>query len=178
MGSGTDVAIAASDITLISGNLAGVPAANELSCAEMANIRQNLVFAFVYNVAGISITAGLVFPLTGRLLSPMIAGAAMAFSSVSVVSNAPRLRRFSRPCRELPPDDPSLRCRPAPCRTPMAHNRAADGAEGPGRQPRCGADRLVTVVVPRPAWRGRGGPRRRGGLAGDHHQTVRGQYPL
>ena len=82
MGTGTDVAIAASDITLISGNLAGVPAAIELSRAAMANIRQNLVFAFAYNVAGIPIAAGLLFPLTGWLLSPMLAGAAMAFSSV------------------------------------------------------------------------------------------------
>jgi len=94
MGTGSDVAIAASDITLISGNLAGVPAAIELSRAAMANIRQNLVFAFAYNVAGIPIAAGLLFPLTGWLLSPMIAGAAMAFSSVSVLSNALRLRRF------------------------------------------------------------------------------------
>jgi Cu+-exporting ATPase len=94
MGTGTDVAIAASDITLISGNLAGVPAAIELSRATMTNIRQNLVFAFAYNVAGIPIAAGLLFPLTGWLLSPMIAGAAMAFSSVSVLSNALRLRRF------------------------------------------------------------------------------------
>jgi Cu+-exporting ATPase len=94
MGTGTDVAIAASDITLISGNLAGVPAAIELSRRTMANIRQNLVFAFAYNVAGLPIAAGLLFPFTGWLLSPMIAGAAMAFSSVSVVSNALRLRRF------------------------------------------------------------------------------------
>jgi Cu+-exporting ATPase len=94
MGTGTDVAIAASDITLISGNLAGVPAAIELSRRTMANIRQNLFFAFAYNVAGLPIAAGLLFPLTGWLLSPMIAGAAMAFSSVSVVSNALRLRRF------------------------------------------------------------------------------------
>jgi Cu+-exporting ATPase len=94
MGTGTDVAIAASDITLISGNLAGVPAAIELSRQAMANIRQNLFFAFAYNVAGIPIAAGLLFPLTGWLLSPMIAGGAMALSSLSVVSNALRLRRF------------------------------------------------------------------------------------
>ncbi|PZV02788.1 copper-translocating P-type ATPase [Cyanobium sp. ULC084] len=94
MGTGTDVAIAASDITLISGNLAGVPAAIELSRHTMANIRQNLVFAFAYNVAGIPVAAGLLFPFTGWLLSPMIAGGAMAFSSVSVVTNALRLRRF------------------------------------------------------------------------------------
>ena len=98
MGTGTDVAIAASDITLISGNLTGVPAAIELSRAAMANIRQNLFFAFAYNVAGIPIAAGLLFPFTGWLLSPMLAGAAMAFSSVSVVSNALRLRNF-RPAR-------------------------------------------------------------------------------
>ena len=94
MGTGTAVAIAASDITLISGNLAGVAAAIELSRQTMANIRQNLFFAFAYNVAGIPIAAGLLFPITGWLLNPMIAGAAMAFSSVSVVTNALRLRRY------------------------------------------------------------------------------------
>ncbi|KEF40829.1 MAG: hypothetical protein ER33_14870 [Cyanobium sp. CACIAM 14] len=94
MGTGADVAIAASDITLLSGHLAGVPAAIELSRRTMATIRQNLFFAFAYNVAGIPIAAGLLFPFTGWLLNPMLAGAAMAFSSVSVVSNALRLRRF------------------------------------------------------------------------------------
>jgi Cu+-exporting ATPase len=100
IGSGTDVAIAASDVTLLSGRLAGVIAAIELSRSTLANIRQNLFFAFAYNVAGIPIAAGLLFPFTGWLLNPMLAGGAMAFSSVSVVSNALRLRRF-RP-RPLP----------------------------------------------------------------------------
>lgn len=100
IGTGTDVAIAASDVTLLAARLAGVGAAIELSRSTLTNIRQNLVFAFAYNVAGIPIAAGLLFPFTGWLLNPMLAGAAMAFSSVSVVSNALRLRRF-RP-RPLP----------------------------------------------------------------------------
>jgi Cu+-exporting ATPase len=88
------VAIAASDITLISGDLQGIVTAIQLSRATMRNIRQNLFFAFIYNVAGIPIAAGVLFPVFGWLLSPIIAGAAMAFSSVSVVTNALRLRSF------------------------------------------------------------------------------------
>ncbi|HEY9627072.1 MAG TPA: heavy metal translocating P-type ATPase [Coleofasciculaceae cyanobacterium] len=94
IGTGTDVAIAASDITLISGDLQGIVTAIQLSRATMRNIRQNLFFAFIYNVAGIPIAAGILFPFFSWLLSPIIAGAAMAFSSVSVVTNALRLRNF------------------------------------------------------------------------------------
>jgi Cu+-exporting ATPase len=94
IGTGTDVAIAASDITLISGDLQGIVTAIKLSRATMRNIRENLFFAFIYNIAGIPIAAGILFPIFGWLLNPIIAGAAMAFSSVSVVTNALRLRNF------------------------------------------------------------------------------------
>ena len=92
MGSGTDVAIESAGITLLRGDLTGILTARRLSLATMRNIRQNLLFAFVYNVAGIPIAAGLLYPFFGLLLSPVIAAAAMALSSVSVISNALRLR--------------------------------------------------------------------------------------
>ena len=95
IGTGTDVAIAAGDIVLISGELQGIITAIELSKATINNIRQNLFFAFIYNIIGIPIAAGILFPFFGWLLNPIIAGAAMAFSSVSVVTNALRLRNFN-----------------------------------------------------------------------------------
>jgi Cu+-exporting ATPase len=95
IGTGTDVAIEAAAITLISGDLGGLVTAIALSKATMRNIRQNLAFAIGYNALGIPIAAGILYPITGLLLSPMIAAAAMAASSLSVVSNANRLRRFA-----------------------------------------------------------------------------------
>jgi Cu+-exporting ATPase len=92
MGSGTDVAMQSAGVTLVKGDLAGIARARVLSRATMRNIRQNLVLAFIYNVLGIPIAAGVLYPLWGVLLSPMIAAAAMSLSSVSVVANALRLR--------------------------------------------------------------------------------------
>jgi Cu+-exporting ATPase len=100
MGTGTDVAMESGDITLVKGSLTGVATAIELSKATMRNIHQNLVGAFAYNTLGIPIAAGVLYPAFGILLSPLIAGAAMAFSSVTVVTNANRLRRFKPTHRE------------------------------------------------------------------------------
>jgi Cu+-exporting ATPase len=94
IGTGTDVAIEASDITLIKGSLTGVVVAIELSRATMRNIKQNLFGSFIYNSLGVPIAAGVLYPFFGILLSPIIASAAMALSSVTVVSNALRLRGF------------------------------------------------------------------------------------
>jgi Cu+-exporting ATPase len=94
IGTGTDVAIEAADITLISGSLAGVVTAIRLSRATMRNIRQNLFFALFYNAIGVPVAAGVLYPFLGLRLSPMIAAAAMALSSLSVVANANRLRRW------------------------------------------------------------------------------------
>jgi Cu+-exporting ATPase len=93
MGTGTDVAIESAGVTLLKGDLNGIVRARRLSEATMKNIRQNLFFAFVYNAAGIPIAAGVFYPLFGLLLSPIIAAAAMAGSSVSVIANALRLKR-------------------------------------------------------------------------------------
>ena len=93
MGTGTDVAMESASVTLVKGDLLGIVRARRLSRMTMRNIRQNLFFAFVYNAAGIPIAAGVLYPITGSLLSPMIAAAAMSFSSVSVIGNSLRLRR-------------------------------------------------------------------------------------
>ena len=93
MGTGTDVAMQSAGVTLVKGDLRGITKAIRLSHATMGNIRQNLIFAFLYNALGIPVAAGLLYPFTGLLLSPVIAGAAMSLSSVSVISNALRLRR-------------------------------------------------------------------------------------
>jgi Cu+-exporting ATPase len=95
MGTGTDVAMQSAGITLVHGDLRGIAKAIRLSRATMRNIRQNLVFAFLYNALGIPLAAGVLYPFFGWLLSPIIAGAAMSLSSVSVISNALRLRKVS-----------------------------------------------------------------------------------
>ena len=92
MGTGADVALESADVTLLKGDLGGIVRARRLSAATMANIRQNLVFAFLYNAAGVPLAAGVLYPVLGVLLSPVIAAAAMALSSVSVIANALRLR--------------------------------------------------------------------------------------
>jgi Cu+-exporting ATPase len=95
MGTGTDVAMESAGVTLVKGDLRGIARARKLSRATMRNIRQNLFFAFVYNAMGVPLAAGVLYPVFGLLLSPIVASAAMTFSSVSVISNALRLRRLS-----------------------------------------------------------------------------------
>ena len=95
MGTGTDVAMESAGVTLVKGDLRGIVRARKLSRATMRNIKQNLFFAFVYNSLGVPIAAGVLYPFFGILLSPMIAAAAMSISSVSVIGNALRLRRFA-----------------------------------------------------------------------------------
>ena len=95
MGTGTDVAMESAGVTLLKGDLAASCARGGCRAATMANIRQNLFFAFIYNAAGVPIAAGVLYPLFGILLSPVIAAAAMALSSVSVIGNALRLSRIA-----------------------------------------------------------------------------------
>jgi Cu+-exporting ATPase len=92
MGTGTDVAMQSAGLTLVKGDLAGIARGRALSRSTMRNIRENLVLAFVYNVIGIPVAAGVLYPAFGLLLSPIIAAAAMSLSSVSVIGNALRLR--------------------------------------------------------------------------------------
>ncbi|MET0209527.1 MAG: hypothetical protein ABW220_10830, partial [Burkholderiaceae bacterium] len=96
MGTGTDVAMQSAGVTLVKGDLAGIARARALSRATMRNIRQNLALAFIYNLLGIPLAAGVLYPMFGILLSPIIAAAAMSLSSVSVILNAARLRRTPR----------------------------------------------------------------------------------
>jgi len=95
MGTGTDVAMESAGVTLVKGDLRAIARARRLSRGTMKNIRQNLFFAFVYNILGVPIAAGVLYPFVGVLLSPMLASAAMTFSSVSVIANALRLRRLA-----------------------------------------------------------------------------------
>ena len=94
MGTGTEVAIASAGITLVKGDLGGIVRAITLSRATMRNIRQNLFFAFIYNLVGVPVAAGVLYPAVGVLLSPMVAALAMSLSSISVIANALRLRRL------------------------------------------------------------------------------------
>jgi Cu+-exporting ATPase len=94
MGTGTDVAMESAGVTLVKGDLRGIARARRLSRRTMTNIRQNLFFAFAYNAAGVPVAAGVLYPWFGILLSPMLAAAAMSASSLSVVTNALRLRRL------------------------------------------------------------------------------------
>ena len=93
MGTGTDIAMESGGITLLKGDLEGILRARKLSQATMRNIRQNLFFAFLYNSIGVPIAAGVLYPIFGLLLSPILAAAAMSFSSVSVITNSLRLRK-------------------------------------------------------------------------------------
>jgi len=97
MGSGTDVAVQSAGVILVKGDLRGIVRARRLSRATMRNIRQNLAFAFIYNILGVPVAAGVLYPFFGLLLSPMFASAAMTFSSVSVILNALRLRTLDLP---------------------------------------------------------------------------------
>jgi P-type Cu+ transporter len=138
IGTGTDVAIEAADITLISGSLAGVVTAISLSRATMRNIRQNLFFALAYNGIGIPVAAGVLYPFFGIRLSPIIAAAAMALSSLSVVTNANRLRRYHPaplPEAEVGSAEPQVQAGPGPGAATAGHDgsgygRSASGHDG------------------------------------------------
>jgi len=139
IGTGTDIAIEASDITLISGSLTGVVTAINLSRATMRNIRQNLVFAFGYNTIGIPIAAGALFPFLALRLNPMIAAAAMAMSSLSVVTNSNRLRGFKSQLPSRPLSDSATEPQvEVPVETPAATAKGEDMAADKATDPVCG----------------------------------------
>ncbi|MFF5188023.1 heavy metal translocating P-type ATPase [Streptomyces sp. NPDC000345] len=167
IGTGTDVAIEAADITLISGSLGGVVTAIQLSRATMRNIRQNLFFALVYNAVGIPLAAGALYPLWGLRLSPIIAAAAMALSSLSVVTNASRLRRWhTQPLPEAHPACVQPRVESASDRAPAD---STDAAADPGHHPAShGGDTMVTDPVC--------GMHVDTTTAAEHRQTERGTY--
>jgi Cu+-exporting ATPase len=149
IGTGTDVAIEAADITLISGSLAGVVTAISLSRATMRNIRQNLVFALAYNGIGIPVAAGILYPFFGLRLSPVIAAAAMAASSLSVVGNANRLRRYHP--APLPPAG-QVYAEPR-VETPGSRAEAGEAGAAPVIDPVCG---MTVDPATAPARRGTG----------------------
>jgi P-type Cu+ transporter len=122
IGTGTDIAIEAADVVLMSGDLAKVPAALALSRATMANIKQNLFWAFGYNALLIPVAAGALYPINGMQLSPMLGAGAMALSSVFVLTNALRLRRFQPPVIEEAPLPPAVQETPEPAATPLAQD--------------------------------------------------------
>jgi Cu+-exporting ATPase len=149
IGTGTDVAIEAADITLISGSLAGVVTAISLSRATMRNIRQNLFFALAYNAIGIPVAAGILYPFLGIRLSPIIAAAAMALSSLSVVTNANRLRRYHPaplPDAELADVEPRVE-------TPASSAGSGDVPAEPVTDPVCG---MIVDLATAPERRGAG----------------------
>jgi Cu+-exporting ATPase len=149
IGTGTDVAIEAADITLISGSLTGVVTALSLSRATMRNIRQNLFFALGYNAVGIPIAAGILYPFAGIRLSPVIAAAAMALSSLSVVTNANRLRRY----HPAPPPQAARTESEPQVETPADHAGTGHGPGGPVTDPVCG---MTVDPATAPAHRGAG----------------------
>ena len=153
MGTGTDVAMESADITLLTGDLRGIEKAVRLSRALMRNIRQNLFFAFIYNAAGIPIAAGALYPFFGVLLSPMIAGAAMSLSSVSVIANALRLGTLDLGSRELAPPgncsvDVSSLCRDDQVR--RISTEANEGNKGRKISSSSSLPSLPSVQIPSP----------------------------
>ncbi|MFF4548426.1 heavy metal translocating P-type ATPase [Streptomyces sp. NPDC001406] len=169
IGTGTDVAIEAADITLISGSLGGVVTAIRLSRATMRNIRQNLFFALVYNAVGIPLAAGALYPLWGIRLSPIVAAAAMALSSLSVVTNASRLRRWSpQPLPDVRPARSRPRVESAADRAPIS-STATTAGEGHHRHTSQGdSDRAVADPVC--------GMQVDKATAAEHRRTANGTY--